>query len=73
MKVFLVRHGESVHNAMRAYSSIETPLTKSGVAQTKRVARRFAGVKVDRIFSSTCERAMQTAGIIEGKPFSQKL
>ncbi len=64
MKIFLVRHGETTGNVQDFYQTAETPLTKKGIAQANLVAKRFVGVPIDLIYSSSHIRAMNTAQII---------
>ena len=64
MKVYFVRHGESVGNAGRLHQTIDMPLSELGVAQAVRIAERLRKYKIDIIFASPVIRARQTAEII---------
>lgn len=64
MKLFLVRHGESVLNAAKVHQYPHTELSRLGMAQAKALARRFRKVKVDTIYCSDYTRAVQTATAI---------
>ena len=64
MKIYLVRHGETVGNKEGYHQTAETPLSEYGVTQTKKVADRLKGKGVDLIYSSTHDRAIKTAEFI---------
>ncbi len=71
MKLYIVRHGESVGNAGSLTQGNDEPLTEKGVRQAQFVAKRFKTIEVDVVLSSTANRAMETAKIIGdeiGKP-----
>lgn len=67
MRLFLIRHGETVDNVARVYAGLrDSALTAHGVLQTRRLASHLAERapgKV-RIFSSDLQRAAQTAEAI---------
>jgi len=63
-KVYLVRHGESVHGEQAVYQSTETELSAQGRAQAEVLARRFAGISIDLVYTSEFPRAHQTAETI---------
>lgn len=54
MLLFLIRHGDPVYSP--------DSLTPLGIKQAEAVAKRLAESKIDRIFTSTSKRAIQTAG-----------
>lgn len=64
MKVYLVRHGESVGNKKGVFQPSDSPLSATGIKQAKRVAKRLKNHKIDLIYSSTHTRTRQTAEII---------
>ena len=64
MKVYLVRHGESVNNDNGQPRTAETPLSELGENQARAVAKRLSDLKFDLIYSSSYTRAKQTAEII---------
>ena len=64
MKIFLVRHGQTNLNALRVQQHPGAKLSEYGIRQAKNLAKRFYGMKIDLIISSTTERAVQTARII---------
>lgn len=63
MRLYLVRHGETVHNDERRIQGplLDGPLNARGLDQAERLAQWFAGKRVDAIYSSPMRRAMDTA------------
>ncbi|KAF7561085.1 hypothetical protein G7046_g3078 [Stylonectria norvegica] len=63
MRLFLVRHGETVDNVAGLYAgSRDSVLTTHGVLQARRLASHLASnVRVKHIFSSHLQRAVKTA------------
>jgi probable phosphoglycerate mutase len=64
MKLYLVRHGESLANKEGFHHTPETPLSEDGIKQAKTVAERLKNIEIDFIYSSPQKRARQTAEII---------
>lgn len=65
MRVYLIRHGETEYNrTMKVQGHAEIPLNDLGIAQAARLARRFTGVRLDRIYASDLRRATMTAAIL---------
>ncbi|TVY39588.1 putative phosphatase [Lachnellula occidentalis] len=67
MRLFLIRHGETVHNVAGVYAGItDSALTNHGVLQAGRLGAHLAAtdVKVSHIFSSDLQRAANTAEAI---------
>ncbi|KAG7421836.1 putative phosphatase [Fusarium oxysporum f. sp. rapae] len=66
MRLFLIRHGETVDNVANLYAgSRDSALTAHGVMQAQRLASHLAEhVAIDRIFSSNLSRAVHTAQAI---------
>jgi phosphoserine phosphatase len=64
MKVYFVRHGESVGNASAVHQTTDMPLSKMGREQAEKIAKRLKDIKIDLIFASPVVRARQTAEII---------
>lgn len=64
MKLFLIRHGESSHNALNFHQQKDGKLSQAGTKQAKFLAKRFSSLPIDLILSSPFERAAQTAQII---------
>jgi len=73
MKIFFVRHGESIFKGVRHQLS-ETPLSDRGFRQANRVASFLNQIPIDLIISSTLTRSLQTAEAIKRLkkvPFTQ--
>lgn len=65
MRIYLVRHGETVWNVeKRLQGWKDSPLTENGLRNAERLAERLDGTRIDRIFSSDQKRALTTAQII---------
>jgi broad specificity phosphatase PhoE len=77
MKVYLIRHAQSVENARglqyrmspTAFNAFlrhspDAPLSALGVQQAQRVAGALAGAPIERLYSSPFERSVATATIV---------
>jgi broad specificity phosphatase PhoE len=66
MKLYFVRHGESVANILHEFSNsgYKHPLTEKGVEQAQALAQSLSGLQVEQIYSSPVMRAMQTAQVL---------
>jgi broad specificity phosphatase PhoE len=64
MKMFFVRHGESVANSANIVSPLDTNLTKKGMEQSIALGCVLKNKKITKIVSSPLIRARQTAEII---------
>jgi probable phosphoglycerate mutase len=63
--LIVVRHGETVWNVEGRYQGhLDSPLTDKGLAQSKALARRLAGLPFNALYSSDLGRARQTAEIV---------
>jgi broad specificity phosphatase PhoE len=62
-RIFLARHGETLHNAALAVESYEDAdhLSDRGWEQSRRLGRLLAGREVERIVTSPLPRARETA------------
>ena len=66
MKIFLVRHGESVSDIEDRYGgSYDDHLTRTGIEQAKELAVKLSEKNIEMIFSSPLFRARETAEIIK--------
>lgn len=67
MKLIIVRHAEAEHNIQHLMvADGSSPLTEKGKAQVRRVADRLRDKYINVAFSSSSERALDTArGILE--------
>ena len=64
MKVFFIRHGESVNNLTKRYSGqCDTPLTDKGREQAKAIRPILADIDFDIVYSSDLSRARETCGL----------
>ena len=71
MKVYLVRHGQSLGNQEGQFQAPDTPLSPLGKKQAKTLAARLKGISFDVIYSSPLPRAKETSEIISkelGRP-----
>ncbi len=62
LTIHLVRHGETLFNRRGLVQGwVDSPLTAVGVAQARSVAQEFSGRPLTGLYSSTSERAEDTA------------
>ncbi|KAF2205203.1 phosphoglycerate mutase-like protein [Delitschia confertaspora ATCC 74209] len=74
MRLFLIRHGETVDNVAQVYAgSRDSALTNHGCQQATRLGLYFKDrcLSFSHIFSSHLERAYQTAGLIRDAQVSR--
>ena len=66
LTLYLVRHGETEYNRKRIMQGrgINSDLNATGRTQAKALARRFAEIPLDAIYTSALKRADQTAQVI---------
>jgi broad specificity phosphatase PhoE len=65
MRIYCVRHGESVYNSEgRIQGQADVPLSELGVRQGEAVAQALRAVAFDAIYSSPLIRAKKTAEIL---------
>lgn len=64
MKIYFVRHGQSVANINELEQGPEEPLSDLGREQAAFVAKRFSDIPVTRVIASTYARASETGEII---------
>jgi len=64
--IFLIRHGQTEYNRMGLLQGrgIDAPLDSTGLEQSQAVARHLRSEVVDKIFTSSLSRAINTAQII---------
>lgn len=61
MRVFFVRHGQSVANLKKIYAGqTDVPLTEQGRKEAEAIAPILASIKFDRVYSSDLSRAIDT-------------
>ncbi|KAF3048136.1 hypothetical protein E8E12_010691 [Didymella heteroderae] len=74
LRLFLVRHGETVDNVAQLYAgSRDSALTNHGHQQATRLGLRFKalGLTFTHLFSSQLQRAAKTAGLIRDAQLPQ--
>ena len=65
MNLYIVRHGQTDWNKEKILQGqCNIPLNDGGRKEAKDVARQLGSYKIDRIISSTLDRALETAQII---------
>lgn len=65
MKIYIVRHGETVANAAGRMQGIEDgPLNENGIKLAEITGRNLTGIRFDAAYSSPLARAVQTAELI---------
>lgn len=74
MKIYFVRHGESLANTLHVISNrnLPHPLTEKGRAQADQVAAALKGHPIGHIYTSPVPRAVETAHVhaeVLGVPF----
>jgi len=61
-RLILTRHGQTVWNSeKRVQGSLDSPLTETGLLQTRALAMRLAGEQIGHIYASHAPRAVSTA------------
>lgn len=65
MKLYLIRHGETVWNKeKKLQGTTDIPLSDLGISQAKEKAKSLTSVAFDLIYSSPLKRAYETAKLI---------
>ena len=65
MKLYVVRHGETVANILKKVSGDEeSPLTNKGRNQAKELSEKLKNINFDYVFASPLTRAYETATLI---------
>lgn len=64
MKVYIVRHGEVPHNALKQYNTNDEDLTEKGISQALELRKKLKDFNFDIIITSPLIRAKHTAEII---------
>lgn len=64
MKVYIVRHGQVPHNALKQYDTKNEDLTNLGIQQAEKLRNKIKNMDFDVIISSPLIRAKHTANII---------
>ena len=62
LRLYFMRHGETVWNTERRYQGMtDIELSQEGLRQAECAAKRFKNIKIDKIYASPLKRAMKTA------------
>ena len=64
MKVYIVRHGQVPHNALKQYNTIDEDLNELGIKQAEKLRDKIKDMDFDIIISSPLIRTKHTANII---------
>ena len=64
MKLYLVRHGETIYNAAKTFQPEDSPLSSLGLKQAEFLAIRLKNIPIDVFTASPLTRTRQTAEII---------
>ncbi len=64
MKIYIVRHGQVPHNALKQYNTTDEDLTDFGIKQAEELRDKIKDMKFDIIICSPLKRAKHTADII---------
>ncbi|MBI5664159.1 MAG: histidine phosphatase family protein [Nitrospirae bacterium] len=68
MNLLMIRHGEIPSNVNKVYAGRSPEsLTRSGVLQAIQASEKLKGYKIDALYSSPIQRALETAQIIAEK------
>ena len=68
MKIYFVRHGETVWNTLRIFQgSSNSPLTETGREQAKRLGEKLKDTKFTKFYSSPLGRTIETSELIIGE------
>lgn len=67
MKIYIVRHGEVPHNALKQYNNQNEDLTEKGVKQAEELKEKIKTINYDIVICSPLTRAKHTADIINVK------
>jgi broad specificity phosphatase PhoE len=68
LTVYVVRHGQTDWNREgRIQGGTDNPLNATGREQAAALARTLADVKIDAVYTSSHQRARQTAAVFEGR------
>ncbi|MFD1739421.1 histidine phosphatase family protein [Bacillus salitolerans] len=66
--LYLTRHGETVWNTQKLMQGWkDSPLTDNGIKQASQLSQRLCNITLSAIYSSTSNRAVQTAEIAKGE------
>ncbi|MDR0571950.1 MAG: histidine phosphatase family protein [Rickettsiales bacterium] len=65
INIYLIRHGETDWNKIRRLQGLRNiPLNENGVKQAEKIAEILKDTKIDCVYTSNLDRAIQTADVI---------
>lgn len=64
MKVYIVRHGETIYNVLNQYSDEKIDLNEKGILQANKLREEIEKINYDVIIASPLIRTQHTAKII---------
>ncbi len=64
MMIYLVRHGQVLHNVLKKYSTLNEDLTEEGKKQAQKSKEKLKNISFDLIITSPLLRARHTAQIL---------
>jgi 2,3-bisphosphoglycerate-dependent phosphoglycerate mutase len=68
LNIYVVRHGQTDWNREgRIQGGTDNPLNSTGREQAATLGRTLADVRIDAVYTSSLQRARQTAGVFEGR------
>lgn len=68
LNIYVVRHGQTDWNREgRIQGGTDNPLNSTGREQAATLGRTLADVRIDAVYSSSHQRARQTAAVFEGR------
>lgn len=68
LNIYVVRHGQTDWNREgRIQGGTDNPLNSTGREQAATLGRTLADVRVDAVYTSSHQRARQTAAVLEGR------
>lgn len=68
MKLYLVRHGQTLSNGQQRYLGLtDEPLSAEGLLQAEAIGERLKNENISKVYSSALRRAFQTAEAIGKK------
>ena len=73
MELYVARHGQTVSNSeRRMQGSGDSPLTENGIEQAKELMKTIENIDFDAAYSSSLNRAVETAKIALGNRYTIK-
>lgn len=64
MKLYIIRHAESVSNVTKLNAGQDSPLSEKGIHQAKEIGEQLAHTDFSIIYTSPCARSKQTGELI---------